>query len=97
MAANDGGLALDALHPDAASAEDLREWEHDPISTADRLFPGARAVVERFGLDISATPVRPSKRGWAEIGYTPSRDFGTWIDEVTGLSDDQVKARTSDY
>lgn len=97
VAANDGGLVLDALHPDAVPADDLREWRHDPAGTADRLFPGARAVVDRFGLDISAPPVRPSKLGWTEIGYTPSRDFGTWIDEVTGLSDDQVKTRTSDY
>ncbi|MCX2748768.1 hypothetical protein OOZ51_13235 [Arthrobacter sp. MI7-26] len=79
------------------SADDLRDWERDPTGTADRLFPGARAVVERFSLDFSALPVRPSRLGWTEIGYTPSRDFGTWIDEVTGLSDGQVKARTSDY
>jgi NAD(P)-dependent dehydrogenase (short-subunit alcohol dehydrogenase family) len=97
VAANDGGLVLDALHPDAVPADDLRDWEHDPIGTADRLFPGARSVVQRFGLDISAPPVRPSKLGWTETGYTPSRDFGRWIEEVTGLSDDQVKARTSDY
>ncbi|MGO4586631.1 NAD-dependent epimerase/dehydratase family protein [Arthrobacter sp. 2RAF6] len=97
VAGNDGGLVLDALHPDTVSANDLRDWEHDPIGTADRLFRGARSVVERFGLDISAPPVRPSKLGWTEVGYAPSRDFGTWIKEVAGLSDDQVKARTSDY
>lgn len=97
MAVNDGGLVLDALHPDAVPADDLRDWRHDPVGTADRLFPGARAVVERFGLDISAPPVRPRKLGWTEVGYVPSRDFGTWIKEVAGLSDDQVRARTSDY
>ncbi|MGM7774595.1 NAD-dependent epimerase/dehydratase family protein [Arthrobacter sp. KNU-44] len=97
VASNDNGLVLDALHPDAVPAADLAEWKLDPIGTADRLFPGARAIVQRFGLDISAPPVKPSKLGWTETGYAPSRDFGTWIDQVTGLSDDQVKARTSNY
>ncbi|MDP9905466.1 NAD-dependent epimerase/dehydratase family protein [Arthrobacter bambusae] len=97
VAANDGGLVLDALHPDAVPAADLAEWKLDPIGTADRLFPGARTVVQRFGLDISAPPVKPSKLGWTETGYAPSRDFGAWINQVTGLSDDQVEARTSDY
>ncbi|GAA5194537.1 hypothetical protein GCM10023346_22230 [Arthrobacter gyeryongensis] len=86
-----------SLHPDALPAGDLAEWKLDPIGTADRLFPGARSVVQRFGLDISAAPVKPSKLGWTEIRYAPSRDFGAWINQVIGLSDDQVKARASDY
>ncbi|WP_345449430.1 hypothetical protein [Arthrobacter gyeryongensis] len=41
--------------------------------------------------------MKPSKLGWTEIRYAPSRDFGAWINQVIGLSDDQVKARASDY
>ncbi|NUP75085.1 MAG: NAD(P)-dependent oxidoreductase, partial [Sinomonas sp.] len=64
VATHEGGLVVDALHPDAVSEADLRDWESDPVGTAERLFPGARAAVERFDLDISALPHRPTTLGW---------------------------------
>jgi hypothetical protein len=77
--------------------DDLRDWERDPVGTAERVFPGARAAVERFDLDITTPPTRPSRHGWSEIGYSPTRHFGTWAAEVARLSDPEVHARRSDY
>jgi hypothetical protein len=96
-ATHTGGLIVDALHPDVVSDSVLRNWKNDPVGTAERPFPGARAVVERFGLDISALPEWPRTFGWSEIGYSPKRHFGAWISEVTGLADGDVFARRSAY
>lgn len=94
---HDAGLIVDALHPDVLSDRDLEDWERDPLATAERRFPGARSAVERFGLDISAPPTRPTTQGWSEIGFTPSRHFGTWVAEAAALTDEEARSRKSDY
>ena len=97
VASHDAGLIVDALHPDVVSENALREWQGDPMGVAEQLFPGAHDVVDRFGLDITPLPHRPARRGWTEIGYTPRRHFGTWVDSVANLTDEEVRDRTSDY
>lgn len=97
VARNDDALIVDAVAPDAVPQDARDAWEADPIGTVERIFPGARAIVERFDLDVSPTPARPRTSGWAEIGYRPSRDFGSWVREVAEVSDDEARARTSTY
>jgi hypothetical protein len=81
------------------SENDLRAWAADPVGTAERLFPGAREVIERFDVDVDVAepPMRPTTAGWEQVGYAPSRHFGTWVDAVRRLGDDEVRSRRSSY
>jgi hypothetical protein len=92
-----GELVIDAVQPDSFGDDDLAGWADDPVGTLDRVFPGSRAVVERFGIDVARPPQRPNTSGWAESGYRPSRDFGSWVREVAAASDEEVAARRPGY
>ena len=90
-------LVVDAVRPNAYSADQLEEWEVDPITAAERIFPGSRQVVERYGLDISQTPELATCAGWEEIGYAPSRHFGTFVQEALNLSEDEARGKACPY
>jgi nucleoside-diphosphate-sugar epimerase len=75
----DLGLVVDVLHPDSIAPPVLERWERDPLAAVEEAFPGARSIVQQYGIDIRARPPRPTTTGWAELGYQPSRDFGTFL------------------
>lgn len=77
------GLILEALRPDAFAEADLEGWEHDPSAACERIFPGSRELVQRYGLRIDRRPHVDGKRiGWGELGYAPKRHFGTFLEEL---------------
>ena len=80
------GIIVEAVKPDAYTEADLEGWENDPIGTCERIFPNSRDLIERYGLRIDRKPsVTKSDLGWAEIGYSPSRHFGTFLQELRQL------------
>ena len=89
-ASHDGALVVDAVRANPPQGFD--GWEADPLGTAEALYPGAREVVERFGLDILKRPATTGSSGWAELGYRPARDFGTFVTEALGMP--EAEART---
>jgi hypothetical protein len=93
----DDGLVLDAVRPNAFTAEQLAGWTDDPIGTAETIFPGSREVVDRFGLDISRRPSLTGDTGWQQIGYAPTHHFGTFVQEALSLGTDEALARICDY
>ncbi len=93
----DADLIVDAVRANVFSADDIEGWEADPIGAAERIFPGARDVVERFGLDISATPHLQPSSGWAEIGYQPEHHFGTFLAEISGMDVNEARDLPCDY
>jgi nucleoside-diphosphate-sugar epimerase len=98
LAEHEGELVIDATVPDSFTDDDLAGWSADPVGTIDRVFPGAREQIERFGLAVPPdAPHRPNTGGRAESGYAPTRHFGAWVAEVAGLTDDEVRTRTSVY
>ena len=90
-------LIVDAVRANAFTADDIAGWEADPVGTAERLFPGARDVVERFGLDISQAPQLQPTAGWAEIGYRPEHHFGTFVDEIRGMDEEEARGLVCPY
>lgn len=80
------GIIVDALRPNAFLEGDLAGWEGNPASVCERIFPGSAELVEKYGVNISRKPgVTSSMLGWEEVGYRPSRHFGTFLEELRRL------------
>ena len=92
------GQVVDARRPNAFTAEQIANWEQDPLGTCEAIFPGSRALVEKYGLRIDRKPglTPENPLGWAEIGFTPKRHFGTFLAELAKLDaeggEDAVRA-----
>jgi hypothetical protein len=95
--AESAALIVDALHPNPFTADQLEGWEDDPLAAVERIFPGSREIVERYDLDVSERPKLTTDAGWAEIGFSPSRHFGTFVEEARGLDPEEARRRGSDY
>ncbi|WP_020578586.1 NAD-dependent epimerase/dehydratase family protein [Actinopolymorpha alba] len=104
----DGGspeaLIVDAVRPDAFTAEQVRDWEDDHLTACERVFPGSRDLLERYAIDVRRRPsvVAGGEDGpGAAIGYTPTRHFGTFLDDLRRLDatgePDAVRAITCPY
>ncbi|MET9023261.1 NAD(P)-dependent oxidoreductase [Actinopolymorpha sp. NPDC004070] len=98
------GLVVDAVRPNVYSEEQVREWEDDPLAACDRVFPGSGDLVKRYGIDVRRRPsvVAGGEEGaGAAIGYTPTRHFGTFLEELRALDaaggPDAVRALTCPY
>ncbi len=82
------GIIVEALRPNPYTEADVIEWEADPAGTCERLFPGSRELIQRYGLRISGKPsFTTSNLGWDDINFRPTRHFGTFLDELKKLDD----------
>lgn len=82
------GIIVEATKPEAYTAEQIADWEQDPLGTCEAIFPGSRALVEKYQIRIERKPgLGTTTLGWAEIGYSPSRHFGTFLDELRRLDE----------
>lgn len=80
------GIIVHAMRPDVFTAEQVAGWEADPPAACERVFPGSRALVEKYGIDIRHKPgLSGPDTGAAQIGYAPTRHFGTFLDELRRL------------
>ncbi|RYG23272.1 NAD(P)-dependent oxidoreductase [bacterium] len=91
------GTVLDAVRPNAFTAEQIAGWESDPSGTCEAIFPGSRELVERYGLNISRKPGLSGDTGWVEVGYAPTRHFGTFLEELRTLDEETVRSRICPY
>ncbi|MBX3100401.1 MAG: NAD(P)-dependent oxidoreductase [Salinibacterium sp.] len=97
LQSTDAGVALDVVRPNPDPLDALERWASDPVGTAEQLYPGAREVIERFGLDVTAQPRISPTGGWAEIGYRPAHDFGTFVAEALRMSESEARALRCPY
>jgi len=80
------GIVVHAMRPNAFTEEQIADWEADPLAACERVFPGSRALVEKYGIDIRHKPgMSGQDEGAAQIGYVPTRHFGTFLDELRRL------------
>ncbi len=87
------GIVVDALRPNAFGAAGLEGWEADPVAACERLFPGSSALVRKYALAIERRPgLTTSFGGWDEIGYAPSRHFGTFLEDLRNLDAESGEA-----
>lgn len=77
------GLIVNAVRANTFTAEDVMDWEADPLAACERLFPGSRVFVDRYALNIHRKPsVVEIGEGAAAVGYTPKRHFGTFLEDL---------------
>lgn len=80
------GLVLDAVRPNAFTAEQIESWESDPMGTCERIFPGSAELVRKYQIRIDRKPgIVGSTLGWQETGYAPKHHFGTFLEELREL------------
>jgi hypothetical protein len=79
------GLVVNAVRPNAFTADQLEGWEDAPLEACERIFPGSRALVEKYAIDISRRPGVVEHLGAEAIGFVPRRHFGTFVDELRSL------------
>ena len=91
---------VNAVKANAFTDDQTEGWEADPLGTCEALFPGSRALVEKYGIDIKRRPHR-SNAEENPLGWNPKRHFGTFIDELqqkdTELGEEAIKALTCPY
>lgn len=96
------GLIANAVRPNAFTAEQIADWESDPLSACEQVFPNSRELVEKYQLDIKNKPGL-SDLGEApnQLGYAPKHHFGTFLDELRRLDaekgQDTVRAMRCSY
>ncbi len=80
------GVVVNAVRPNAFTAEQIRDWEADPLQACEGVFPGSRALVEKYAINIQRKPALPELgEGATTIGYKPTRHFGTFLSELRRL------------
>lgn len=78
------GRIVNAVRPNAYTAEQVEGWEAEPLAASERLFPGSRALIEKYGIRIERRPGLSNygENDEAVIGYHPTRHFGTFLEEL---------------
>jgi nucleoside-diphosphate-sugar epimerase len=85
-AAEPEGLVVNAVRPNAFTAEQIADWESDPLAACERTFPGSRRLVEKYGIRVERKPsLSDLGDDAATIGFAPSRHFGTFLEELRRL------------
>jgi len=80
------GIVVHAMRPNAFTEDQIEGWEANPLAACERVFPGSRALVEKYGIDIRHKPgLSGQDEGAVRIGYAPKRHFGTFLDELRRL------------
>lgn len=93
-------FSVNAVKANAFTDEQTAVWEADPLAACEAIFPGSRALVEKYGIDLKRRPHRSNAEG-NPLGWSPKRHFGTFINELqqkdTELGEAGVKALTCPY
>jgi hypothetical protein len=79
------GVIVNAVRPNVFAESDVDGWESDPVGVCERIFPGSRDLIEKYGIDISRRPGLVDDIGAKEIGYEPTRHFGTFLQQLREL------------
>ncbi len=80
------GIAVNAVRANGFTAAQIEDWETNPVAACECVFPGSRALIEKYGISITRKPgISHVGEGAARIGYTPSRHFGTFLEELKRL------------
>ena len=81
------------------SAAELETWDSDPLACVERRFPGAAALVQKYGLDIQARPLLPDLQKTTDaLGWRPRHNFASFLDRLAELDRQQaVDEQVCDY
>ena len=77
------GIIANAVRANGFTAAEIENWEADTLAASERVFPGSRDLIEKYGIRITKKPgISDIGEGAAAIGYTPTRHFGTFLEEL---------------
>lgn len=79
------GHIVHAVRANAFTEEQVQGWSEDPHGTCEAVFPGSADLLRRHPMDIAARPSVVEPVGAAQIGYRPTRHFGTFLQELAEL------------
>ncbi|MGC4046830.1 MAG: NAD(P)-dependent oxidoreductase [Armatimonas sp.] len=93
---------VNAVRPNVYTEAQLEGWAADPLGTCEGIFPGSRALLEKYGLGISGKPHRTNAEEIpVALGWEPKRHFGTFVDELRRLDEtmgeEKVRALVCPY
>lgn len=93
---------VNAVRPNAFTDAQTEGWAADPLGTCEATFPGSRALVEKYGLDVKNRPGRSNAdENPASLGWAPKRHFGTFLDDLrereAEMGEAGVRALTCPY
>lgn len=84
---------VNAVRPNAFTDAQTEGWVADPLGTCESIFPGSRALVEKYGLDIENRPGRTNAdENPAAFGWSPKRHFGTFVEELRQEDEERGEA-----
>jgi nucleoside-diphosphate-sugar epimerase len=76
--------AYRTVREDSFTAEDIQAYPNSPVEVLDKVYPGAKAVIEKYKFSLPAKFDFPDlSREKAELGYQPKYNFGTFLKEFT--------------
>lgn len=79
-------VIVQAVRANAFTAQQAQAWQEDPEATCELLFPGSRELVRKYHINIGCRPeLVDTLAGAQEIGYSPRRHFGTFLQELHRL------------
>lgn len=75
--------AFAVVREDPFTPGDVNDWQHDPAAVLERYVPGARALVERFDLDLPQQ-IAPSNVSdiQTKLGYRPRYNFFSFLGDL---------------
>ncbi|MES2460984.1 MAG: NAD(P)-dependent oxidoreductase [Armatimonadota bacterium] len=96
------GIIANAVRANGFTPEQIADWESDPLSTCEHIFTGSHELIEKYGIRVTRKPgMSDVGEGAVTIGYTPTRHFGTFLQELKRLDteggEDAVRALRCPY
>ena len=83
------GIIANAVRANGFTPEQIADWETDPLTVCESVFPGSRELVEKYGIRITQKPgFSDVGDGAAIIGYAPTRHFGAFLEELKRIDRD---------
>lgn len=69
---------------DPFSEEDVQAYTESPMEVWDKVHPGAKKIIEKYGFKLPARiQLADLSKEREELGYKPAFNFGTFISEFT--------------
>ncbi|MCD9025321.1 hypothetical protein [Cohnella silvisoli] len=76
--------AYHIVREDLLSDNDRRAYPDSSIEVLDKVYPGAKEIIENYRLSLPDKWEAPDlSKEKAELGYYPKYNFGTFIKECT--------------
>lgn len=96
------GIIVNAVRSNAFRSAQIENWEANPLDTCEQIFPGARALIEKYNIRIQRKPeLSDGGDAATAIGYTPQRHFGTFLEQLRKIDaeggEDAVRAIECPY